>query len=642
MRLARNWSLAFKLNLVTVLSAVVLFGGMTLFLAQRVGQTLEEDSLQDLERITRLAMDMADAYNASLVSGVDQLAGLFAAGFPGRFSLDTSESVTIAGRATPTLRHDGSTLNLDFAEVDRFNAATGGVATLFVRQGDDFVRIATSVKNEKGERAIGTVLDRAGPAYARLSAGEEYVGTARLFGRDYMTKYLPIRDAGGRVIGILFVGLDFTEGLAHLKDKIRGIKVGDTGYLYVLDARAGNERGTLVVHPFSEGQNLIEARDNDGNFFIRQMLDQRTGVIRYPWRNPGESAPRDKIVVFEHYPDWNWVLASGSYLDEFTALSRSIRNMLALSVTAAFVVLVLLSWYGVRRWVAQPISEVLAVTRKVGEGDLTVRLESRSGDEVGQLIDATRGMVDKLATTIGDVNEVARTLDNAAGQVSATAQSLSQASSEQAASVEETGASMEQMSASIAQNSENARVTDEIAGQAAEQARQGSESVKETVEAMRAIAAKISIVDDIAYQTNLLALNAAIEAARAGEHGKGFAVVAAEVRKLAERSQVAAQEIGALAGSSVELAERAGGLLDEMLPSIRRTSDLVGEIAAASQEQSSGVGQINGAMTQLNGATQQNASASEELAATAEEMSGQAGQLQDLMAYFRIDENRRG
>jgi methyl-accepting chemotaxis protein len=176
-----------------------------------------------------------------------------------------------------------------------------------------------------------------------------------------------------------------------------------------------------------------------------------------------------------------------------------------------------------------------------------------------------------------------------------------------------------------------------MATQASRQAVEGGAAVKQTVVAMKQIAGKIGIIDDIAYQTNLLALNAAIEAARAGEHGKGFAVVAAEVRKLAERSQVAAQEIGELAGGSVEKAETAGKLLDEMVPAINKTSDLVQEITAASEEQSAGVSQVNTAMNQLNQVTQQNASSSEELAATAEEMSSQATQLQNLMAFFKVD-----
>jgi methyl-accepting chemotaxis protein len=192
------------------------------------------------------------------------------------------------------------------------------------------------------------------------------------------------------------------------------------------------------------------------------------------------------------------------------------------------------------------------------------------------------------------------------------------------------------MSSSIQQNSDNAKVTDTMASKASREAADGGAAVTATVEAMKSIAKKVSIIDDIAYQTNLLALNAAIEAARAGEHGKGFAVVAGEVRKLAERSQVAAQEIGALASGSVELAEKAGGLLAQMVPSIARTSDLVQEIAAASAEQSEGVVRINTALGQLNAVTQQNASASEQLAATSEELSGQAEQLQHMMAVFEL------
>ncbi|MDD3517778.1 MAG: methyl-accepting chemotaxis protein [Chromatiales bacterium] len=278
------------------------------------------------------------------------------------------------------------------------------------------------------------------------------------------------------------------------------------------------------------------------------------------------------------------------------------------------------------------VSEVVS---KVAAGDLGVQVNVRPGDNTSMLA-AIRGMVEKLGQIIGEVRSAADNLSSASEQVSSTAQSMSQGASEQAASVEETSASVEQMSASISQNTENAKVTDGMASKAATEAVEGGEAVQKTVSAMKSIADKIGIIDDIAYQTNLLALNAAIEAARAGEHGKGFAVVAAEVRKLAERSQVAAQEIGELAGGSVEMAERAGKLLDEIVPSIKKTSDLVQEIAAGSQEQSSGVAQINTAMNQLNQITQQSASASEELAATAEEMSSQAEQLQSTMGFFKL------
>lgn len=308
--------------------------------------------------------------------------------------------------------------------------------------------------------------------------------------------------------------------------------------------------------------------------------------------------------------------------------------VIIVSVIAAIVGIFLA--FIITRAITRPIGEAVGVANQLAEGDLTAKIEASGKDETAQLLTAMKNMVAKLSQIIGEVRGAANNLSSASEEVSATAQSMSQGSSEQAASVEETTASVEQMSASINQNTENAKVTDSMSSKAATEADEGGAAVSETVTAMKSIAEKISIIDDIAYQTNLLALNAAIEAARAGEHGKGFAVVAAEVRKLAERSQVAAQEIGEVAQDSVGLAEKAGNLLDEIVPSIKKTSDLVQEIAAASEEQSSGATQINNAMEQLNNITQQSASSSEELAATAEEMSSQAEQLQQLMGFFTV------
>jgi methyl-accepting chemotaxis protein len=286
---------------------------------------------------------------------------------------------------------------------------------------------------------------------------------------------------------------------------------------------------------------------------------------------------------------------------------------------------------------SEGMNDVVRVLSALARGELTERVTNDYQGTFGQMKDACNSTIDALTMTITDVKSAVQTLSSASDQVNATAQSLSQAASEQAASVEETSASLEQMTASISQNTENAKVTDGMASKAANEATEGGEAVTQTVTAMKSIAQKIGIIDDIAYQTNLLALNAAIEAARAGEHGKGFAVVAAEVRKLAERSQVAAQEISAVASSSVQLAEKAGKLLEQMVPNIKKTSDLVQEITAASEEQSSGVKQINSAVTQLNKATQTNAASSEELAATAEEMGGQVQQLERSVSFFKLD-----
>lgn len=283
------------------------------------------------------------------------------------------------------------------------------------------------------------------------------------------------------------------------------------------------------------------------------------------------------------------------------------------------------------------LNDVIRIVQCLAKGDLTQQIEADYPGVFGTTKDALNTTIASLTKIVTEVRGASDNLSSAAEQVSATAQSISQSSSEQASSMEETSASIEQMSASINQNTDNAQVTDGMASKAAKEAVEGGEAVKLTVDAMKQIARRIGIIDDIAYQTNLLALNAAIEAARAGDHGKGFAVVAAEVRKLAERSQVAAQEIGELASSSVEMAEKAGRLLDQMVPSINKTSDLVQEISAASVEQSTGVSQINQAMNQLSQVTQQNASCSEELAATAEEMSSQAEQLQLAMEFFTLE-----
>ena len=322
----------------------------------------------------------------------------------------------------------------------------------------------------------------------------------------------------------------------------------------------------------------------------------------------------------------------------FTGALSATQQMLLYIAVAAIVVAVLTAWLiarGLTRLLGGEPAYAAEIMNRSATGDLGMEVQLRQND-TSSMLHAVKQMVAKLQLVVGEVNSSSEALASASEEVSATAQTLSQASSEQAAGVEETSATIEQANASVTQNTENAKLTDSMASKAARDAAEGGQAVKATATAMKQIAQKISIIDDIAYQTNLLALNAAIEAARAGEHGKGFAVVAAEVRKLAERSQVAAQEISDVATSSVQLSERAGQLLDVMVPNIQKTSELVQEIAAASEEQSSGIGQINLAMGQLSQATQQNASSSEELAATAEEMSAQAEQLQQAIAFFRL------
>ncbi|MCQ8129136.1 methyl-accepting chemotaxis protein [Methylomonas rivi] len=283
-----------------------------------------------------------------------------------------------------------------------------------------------------------------------------------------------------------------------------------------------------------------------------------------------------------------------------------------------------------------PLTQMQDVLSAIEKGDMTQTIATRYRGQLEDLRLAVNNTVQKLSETINEVIVAADQLGNASKQVNATSQSLAQAASSQANSVDKTSTSIESMAASIDRNAKNAEVTDGMAGKAVQEANEGGVAVGQTVRAMKNIAEKIGIIDDIAYQTNMLALNAAIEAARAGDHGKGFAVVAAEVRKLAERSQIAAQEIGELASASVATAETAGHLLEAIVPSITETSRLVQEIAETSQQQTVGVSDVNSVMLQLGNITQQNASASEQLAATAEELTSQAEALQDLMSFFKI------
>lgn len=281
------------------------------------------------------------------------------------------------------------------------------------------------------------------------------------------------------------------------------------------------------------------------------------------------------------------------------------------------------------------LNDISAKAKLVSEGDLTVELTMRSEND--ELIRALTNMVKAVSEVVIQVQAAADNIAAASQEMSANAQQISQGASEQASSAEEVSSSMEEMSSNIQQNTANAQQTERISIAASKGMEQVSRSSMESMQSVKEIASKISIIGDIAFQTNILALNAAVEAARAGEHGKGFAVVAAEVRKLAERSKIAAEEIDILSRNSVEVTEKASLLMGQIIPDVQKTATLVQEIAAASIEQNSGANQINNAINQLNQIIQQNASASEEMATGSEELSGQADQLREMINFFRVE-----
>jgi methyl-accepting chemotaxis protein len=642
--------LAASIFVFITLGVLVLVVGISITLMR----SFEERELNSLGTQVRLIVSLVDATDKDLRLRAAGLAKAFQNRLPGTFTLAPSEITDVAGQAAPTLRLNDKVLNMSFDVVDDFTASTGAVATVFAKKGEDFIRVTTSLKNAEGARAIGTLLDRTHPGYQATLAGQTYAGPAVLFGRPYITQYDPIRDAQGQVIGLSFIGMDYSRYLDQLKTTIRALKIGETGYFYVLDARPGPNYGRLVVHPAAEGQLMLASKDADGREFIREMLERKKGTTRYPWMNEalGETSPREKFTVFDHVPGWDWLVAGGTYVEEVNAeVSR--QGVLYGVMGVVMVLLVSGGLYLlIRRTVIVPLDAARVMADALARGDLSVRTDNHRSDELGQLAEAMNRIGSGLAQVVRTVRMSSEAVSSASAEIAESSQNLSARTENQASALEQTAASMEELGATVKQNTANAQQANQLAQSASAVAAQGGQVVGQVVDTMQGISTSskkiadiINVIDGIAFQTNILALNAAVEAARAGEQGCGFAVVAGEVRALAGRSADAAKEIKALITESVnqvdqgaQLVDQAGSTMEQVVASIQRVTEIMAEISAASQEQSDGVTEVEEAITNMDKTTQQNAALVEEMAAAAGSLRTQAQALVRSMEVFKLEE----
>jgi methyl-accepting chemotaxis protein-2 (aspartate sensor receptor) len=555
--------------------------------------------------LNSLRKDAERGLGAAL-NGLAQLA-------PGPYSLNPNDRIQVGDRTGPSLRSANGVLTGNHYACDEVSAMAGGVCSIFARDGEDFVRVSSTVKKPDGSRAVGTLLDHKNPAYAAAMKGEDNISISNVQGKTFMALYHPIKDAQQQVVGAIAVGYDLTERMAAFKTQLAALKIGETGYFYVIDASPGERNGVFIAHPSLEGKNGLEIKDADGQTLFKTMLEQKNGVVHYRWTNPNESGTRDKVAAFRHVASWNWIIAGGSYMEELTRNGRNmVLGLMIGLVFQAVVMIALIAWlFG--RQVGAPLEATQSVVAGIADGDLSRPVTTDREDEIGAMLHSVETMRVALSGMIGAVRHAAEELRSRAATLSGAARNSGVSAQEQSSSANSIAAAIEQLHTSLTVADNNAAEVQQFAQQANEQSQLSGDVISQATAEMRKIAERVGesaqvvhalageagniseivrVIQGLAEQTNLLALNAAIEAARAGEAGRGFAVVADEVRKLAEGTQKATEQISTVVGSIQARSAEAADSMQAVNDQVEQGVKLADEAQAATQTISKGAEEL--------------------------------------------------
>ncbi|EPJ90853.1 chemotaxis sensory transducer [Pseudomonas sp. CFII68] len=651
--------IASQLGLALAVILAIVISGSTVFALRSLDAANLTTREEHLASEARLMADQLNTFHGTLRESTQRLAGLFEKRFSAGLTVHPDQPVTVAGVQTPGLNLGSEVLNNNFKEVDDFKAMTAGVATVFVRSGDDFIRVSTSVSKQDGTRAIGTVLDRAGPAYGPVISGQSYIGRALLFGRFYMSQYTPVRDSGGKIIAVLYVGFDYTDAQNAQFENLKRFRIGQTGSLALLD-----EQNKWLVPPAG-----VQALDN--------ATAAITGLIKKPgkgafWDDTAE-AFYSVAVPFEGGP---WAVVASMPKTEIRAVTWSVGTQLAIGSLLAMLLAVGSAMWLLRSKLA-PLGDLVRQAEALGAGDLSVRLNVSSHDEIGQLARAFNQMSQALSTMVEHIRKASQEVNSRAQALSGLSSGAYEGMEQQSGEITSMAGAVEEFSATSLNIADNMGNTERLAQENAQQTRIGRTSMDEASSSLEQIAGALNstatvintlgqrsqeiggivgVITSIAEQTNLLALNAAIEAARAGEQGRGFAVVADEVRSLASRTRQATDEISSMinsiqqeTGNAISTMEQGNVLMQEglsrnanvatALARIDEQSRSAGQqfaaITTATQEQSSTATLLSSNLQSIAMANSEQRQVVSNLALTAKELEKLAQDLRQEVDRFR-------